>query len=122
MAGTLTVTGYSASEPGGQRILGPISNQGQVVVGESIVSPLNSGDNTFTIPSASLAYTGFVLVPPTNGSAQLTVRFSTNSGDAGMPVSSALWSAFAFQAGSVPTSVIVNSSAGQAAPITLWFY
>jgi hypothetical protein len=118
LAGTVTITALSSSEPGGERILGPISTQGTIVIGETLAVPLVTGDNTFAVPAYS---TGVVIVQPTNGSVTLTVRTSSNSGDTGLPLSPVNPFFYTFPT-AVPTSLILNSSAGQATPITLWFF
>ena len=45
------VEGLSASEPAGQRTLGPLSIPGTVIVGETLALALASGDNTITVPT-----------------------------------------------------------------------
>lgn len=83
MAGSLTVTGLSAGEPAGERVLGPLSVIGKNVIGETLAIPLASGNNTINIPLESVAV---LIIPPTNGEAPITVRTSLNSTDAGLPI------------------------------------
>jgi hypothetical protein len=119
MAGSFTITGLSATEPSGQRVFGPLSVQGNVVVGETLEVPLAAGDNSFIIPAGAVAY---LLIPPENGTAVLKVRTSANSGDAGLPINGgAVPFIHAFPAGAAPVSLIVNSSAPQSAPLTIAF-
>src|SRR5690242_9561426 len=113
MAGSLTISGLSAGEPAGQRTIGPLTIQGAAVIGETLEVVLSSGDNTFAIPAGSVAA---LIVPPVNGTAALKVRTSSNNGDAGLPVSVSNPSVISFTA-SLPTSLIVNSGAGQTAPL-----
>lgn len=118
MAGTVTISGLSASEPAGQRVLGPLSIQGTVVIGDTVSESLNSGDNTIVVPSGSV---GVVVVPPSTGSAALKYRTSLNSGDAGLPISPSAPSIHTFPS-PAPTSIILNASTGQAAFTALWFW
>lgn len=118
MAGSLTISGLSAGEPAGQRTFGPLPITGSTVVGETLESILASGDNTFAIPAGSVAA---LIIAPVNGTAVLKVRTSANSGDAGLPIAAAnLPMVYPFPA-ALPTSLIVNSSAGQTNPMTIAF-
>lgn len=118
MAGSLTITGLSATEPAGQRTFGPMTIQGTVTIGETLAVPLASGDNTFSIPAGAVACW---LVPPATGGVALKVRTSSNASDAGLPVSSALpFGPYCFPA-SVPASLIVNAAGAQASPLSIVF-
>ena len=115
--GTFTISGLSASEPAGQRTFGPLTIVGSGVVGETLEVPLVNGDNTFAVPANAVAV---LIIAPTNGAATLKLRTSANSGDAGLPINGVgLPMVFPFT--TAPTSIIINSSAIQAAPLTLAF-
>lgn len=118
MAGTVTITGASASEPTGQRVLGPITIQGSIVIGDTVTQALALGDNTIPIPTGS---TGVVLVPPPTGSATLLYRTSLNSGDSGLPISPAEPFVHTFPS-PAPTVVILNASAAVSAFTSFWVW
>jgi hypothetical protein len=118
MAGTVTITGLSASEPAGTRTLGPLSIQGTVVVGDTQSQSLSSGDNTINVPSGAI---GVVIVPPSTGSVALKYRTSANSGDAGLPISSSAPFVHVFGA-SPPTTVILNAATSQPAFVSFWMW
>lgn len=117
MAGTLTITGLSATEPAGERKFGPITIQGTVVLGETYAAPLASGDNKFTIPTSAVAA---LIVPPLNGSAELKLRTSANEGDAGLPISTSNPVVYSFTT-VAPATLIVHASTSVANPITVAF-
>ena len=118
MAGSLTISGLSASEPAGQRSFGPMTVVGTVVIGETIEAPLVSGDNTFSIPLQSVAA---LIITPTNGMVNLTLRTSSNASDAGLPINGAGFPfVYCFPA-TLPANLIVNSSAAQQSPLTIAF-
>ncbi len=118
MAGTLTLTGMSSSEPAGQRVLGPLTLQGSVVIGDTQALALASGDNTITIPAGAV---GLVVIPPTNGAAALKYRTSLNASDAGLPINPALPFVHVFPT-PIPTSIIINASTSQAAFLSAWVF
>lgn len=119
MAGTFTVTGLSASEPTGERVLGPVVIQGTQVVGETLANSLSMGDNTYTVPTgASAAW----IQAPVNGSSVLTLRTNLNSGDTGIPINgNGFPTIYPFSTSAAPTSLIINASVAQAAPLTIVF-
>lgn len=117
-SGTITVTGLSASEPAGEREFGPLTIVGTQVIGETLAVPLAQGDNTFSVPAASVAA---LIIAPANGAANLTLRTNLNSGDAGLPFNG-VGAPFVYPFGSsTPSSFIINSSAAQSAPLTIAF-
>lgn len=118
MAGTITVTGLSASEPAGERVFGPITITGTQVIGESLYVSLVQGDNIFSVPVGSVAA---MIVSPTNGSATLTLRTDGNSADVGLPLNGSGYPTIYPFAQTAPGSLIVNSSAAQTAPLTVAF-
>jgi hypothetical protein len=118
VAGVVTITGLSASEVAGQRSLGPISIQGTVVVGETLAVPFSTGDNTFAVPTGSI---GVIIIPPTAATATLRVRYNLNSGDTGTPIAPALPSLLTFPS-PIPTSLIINASAGSTSPTSFFFW
>lgn len=83
MAGTLTVSGMSAGELTGERIIGPLTIVGKAVIGETIVASLASGDNRFVVPSEAVAV---MIVPPPNNETSITLRTSVNEEDSGLPL------------------------------------
>lgn len=117
MAGTFTITGFSATEPAGQRTFGPISIQGTVVIGATLESPLVMGDNNFTIPGQSVAC---LIIPPENGEAVLKIRTSLNSTDSGLPISSGNPTLYPLPA-TLPVLLIINASAALSSPLTIAF-
>jgi hypothetical protein len=118
MAGTLTISGLSASEPAGQRVLGPITVQGTIVVGDTVATSLGLGDNSIDIPSGAV---GVVIIPPSTGAATLKYRTSLNSSDDGLPISPTQPFVHVFPS-TAPTSVIINSNASQAAFLSAWMW
>lgn len=118
MAGTVTITGLSASEPTGSRTLGPMSIVGSVVVGDTQTLALASGDNTISIPAGAV---GVVLVPPTNASAALKYRTSLNAADTGLPINSSQPFVHVFPA-TPPTSIILNAATSQTALMSAWVW
>lgn len=118
MAGTVSITGLSASEPAGQRVLGPLSVQGSIVVGDTSAGALTIGDNTIAIPAGAV---GVVVIPPAAGAATLKYRTSLNSGDAGLPISPTQPFVHVFPS-PIPTSIIINASAGQSAFLSAWVW
>lgn len=111
--GTLTVSGASAGLMTGQKVIGPITTTGANTIGTIIDSALNTGDNTFTVP------TGATKVLIDLGSAPavtVKVRTNLNSGDAGLPIapySSIGWTSFDLVAG--VTSLVLNAASSIAA-------
>lgn len=118
MAGMVTITGLSASEPAGQRTLGPLSVQGSTVIGDTPTLALVSGDNTIQIPAGAV---GVVIIPPTAGAVTLKYRTSLNASDGGLPISPALPFVHVFPS-PAPTSIILNASASQAALLSAWVW
>lgn len=107
MAGTFTISGMSAGEPAGQRVFGPITVTGSTVIGATLEVALNSGDNTITVPTSSVAV---MVIPPANNATVIKYRTSLNSGDAGLPVyAGALPFVHVFPA-TPPTTVILNAA------------
>ncbi len=118
-AGTLTVQGSSGAGPTGQITIGPITITGTQVIGEQIVSPLASGDNTFTVPTGALAA---LIVAPTTGTATLKLRTNVNSGDAGLTIhGGGSPTLYAFPSSGPPTSLIINASGAQTPPINIFY-
>jgi hypothetical protein len=118
MAGTFTVTGLSASEATGERIFGPISIVGTQVVGETLAASLGIGDNTFAVPAGAVAVW---IQGPTNGAVTLTLRTNLNSSDAGMPINgTGNPTIYPFPL-VAPSTLILNASGAQAAPLTIAF-
>lgn len=118
MAGTVTLTGLSASEPAGQRVLGPLSIQGSIVVGDTFSGGLQAGDNTIAIPTGAV---GAVIIPPSIGSTVLKYRTSLNAGDGGLPISPTQPFLHVFPS-PPPSAIIINSSAGQSAFLSAWMW
>ena len=118
MAGTVSITGLSASEPTGQRTLGPLSIQGTVVVGDTQSQALSSGDNTINIPAGAV---GVVVVPPSTGTATLKYRTSLNSSDTGLPISPAQPFVHVFPS-PIPTAIIINANTSQSAFLSAWVW
>ena len=108
MAGTLTVTGMSAGLGVGEKVIGPLSATGSTTIGTIYDTALQSGDNTFTVPTGAVAV---LIVIPSGTSATVKVRTSVDSGS-GVQLgqfSNANWCVLPLP--SSATSVIVNSSA-----------
>jgi hypothetical protein len=118
MAGTITVTGASSSEPTGQRVLGPSVIQGRQVIGETLAISLTAGDNTVTIPANAVAAW---IQAPINGNATISVRTNLNSTDAGLPINET-GSPFIYPFPSAaPASLIIKASSGEAAFLSVVF-
>lgn len=120
MAGTFTVTGMSSSEPAGQRTFGPISIQGRVVVGETLSTPLSSGDNSFLVPAGAIAVW---IIPP--ATLQAVTVMSVRSDVDVNAASGIQWnSALPFGPWPLPagaTLVIINAAGDVLSPTTLAF-
>jgi hypothetical protein len=116
--GTFTIVGLAASEPAGQRTFGPLTIQGTQVVGETLEVPLVSGDNTFAVPVGAVAV---MVIPPTTGTVALKLRTNTNAADGGLVLPSVNMPMVYPFPPTAPTSLIVNSSAPQTAPLTVVF-
>lgn len=118
MAGTVTISGLSASEPSGQRTLGPMSVQGTVVIGDTQATALSSGDNTISIPAGAV---GVVIIPPSSGAVVLKYRTSLNAGDGGLPISPSQPFVHVFPS-PIPTSIIINAGSSQSAFLSAWVW
>jgi len=115
MAGTLNITGLSATEPAGSRQIGPITIQGTVVIGETLATPLTIGDNRFTVPAGTVAA---LIIPPTASTAELKLRTSANEADTGLLISPANPTVYSLPA-AIPTSLIIHASAAVSSPLTI---
>jgi hypothetical protein len=118
MSGTVTITGLSASEPAGQRILGPLSVQGYIVVGDTQATALAMGDNVIPVPAGAI---GAVVIPPATGTATLTYRTNLNQADVGLSISPAQPFVHVFPSPG-PTTIILNASAAQSAFTSIWVW
>lgn len=116
-AGTLTITGMSASEAAGERVFGPLSIQGTQVIGETLVAPLAAGDNTFAVPANAVAC---LIVPPENNTVTLKIRTSLNSSDGGLPISPVNPVVYPFPA-LAPANLIITAGGVSSAPFTIAF-
>lgn len=106
MAGTITLTGMSAGEPGGERIFGPITVVGKAIVPETLAVELASGDNTFKVPLNS---TAVFIVMPINGTAATKFRTNQNTGDGGLPLNPGPQPFFYVFPETIPTSLILHA-------------
>jgi hypothetical protein len=118
MAGIVTISGNSSSEPAGQRVLGPINIQGSIVVGDTVSQGLSSGDNTIAVPAGAV---GVVIVPPSTGAVALKYRTSLNSGDGGLPIAPNLPFVHVFPS-PIPVSIILNAGSSQTAFTAAWMW
>jgi hypothetical protein len=118
MAGTFTISGMSAGEPGGERAFGPITIQGAVVIGETLSLLLNSGDNIIPVPTGAVAV---MILPPQNNTATLKLRTSLNSSDGGLQLNSGLMPFVYPFPSAPPTSLYLNSQSTLSAFTTLIF-
>ena len=119
MAGaTFTIMGMSAGEPQGQRVFGPLTISNTAVVGETLSVALSSGDNTYTVPTGSVAV---MIIPPANNSTAIKFRTSQNSGDTGLSLNpGSIPFVYAFPS-SAPSSVILNAGSSVSALTTIAF-
>lgn len=117
MAGTFTWAGMSAGEPAGERVFGPITIQGAVVIGDTFSGPLAMGDNTISVPTGA---TAVAVITPTNNTTAIKFRTNSNSGDAGLPLCSAGLFVYQFPS-TAPTSVILNAASAVSAFTTVVF-
>ena len=107
MAGSFTIGGMSAGEPAGERLFGPISIQGAVVIGDTFSGPLSMGDNTISVPTGSVAV---MIITPQNNTAVIKMRTNSNSGDGGLSLSpSGVPTIYPFPS-TAPTSIILNAA------------
>ncbi len=120
MPGRFTITGLSASEPQGERVFGPVTIQGTQVVGETLAVPLTTGDNSFGVPSGSVACW---IQAPINGSATLTLRTNLNQvPDTGLPINgTGMPVIYPFPVQTPPSALIINASGPQSAPLVIAF-
>lgn len=114
----MTLSGLSASEPAGQRVLGPLTIQGSIVIGDTVVQSLNAGDNVISVPSGS---TGVVIIPPATGGTVLLYRTALNPADIGLPISPSSPFVHTFPSPG-PSTITVNASTGVAAFTSFWFW
>jgi hypothetical protein len=118
MAGTFTIQGMSAGEPGGERVFGPMTIQGAIVIGETLSLLLSSGNNVITVPTGAVAV---MILPPTNNTATLTLHTSLNNTDNGLPLNSGL-APFVYPFPSTaPTTLTLNSASALSAFTTVVF-
>lgn len=120
MSGTLTVSGMAAGLPFGEEIIGPLTMVGASVIDWVNGTTLNSGDNTFTLPSGVTPTAVLIVLGTAGVTATVKVRTNLNSGDAGLPVapfSNIGYAVFPLPSG--VTSVILNSSTGSVGPVSL---
>lgn len=111
MPGTLTVMGLSAGLVSGQKAIGPVTMTGISTVGQIVDATLNTGDNTFTLPSGQTVSAVAIFL----GTTAMTVKVRTNldSGDAGVAIAPYVgagtpWAVLPLPSG--VTSVILNAS------------
>lgn len=115
MAGSITVSGESEGDPGGSRVFGPFTIQATQPSGDTDEIYLGSGDNTINVPAGRIA--ALILTPVTT--ATLKIRSSLNSSDGGMPMNTN-GEPFLYPFPSpAPTSLIINASVAQTAPLTI---
>lgn len=118
MAGTFTITGMSAGEPGGERAFGPITITGSTVIGATLSLLLASGNNSVTVPTGAVAV---MIIPPANNSATLKLFTSLNGSDSGLPLNpGAVPTVYPFPT-SAPTTITLNSASTLAAFTTVIF-
>lgn len=110
MAGSLTIGGSSQGLLSGSKTIGPLTLEGNAIVGEILDVPLKAGDNTILVPEGATAV--LVALPTANGVA-LKIRTNLNAGDAGLPISPVGYMVLTIAAG--VTSLIVNAAAPTAA-------
>ena len=119
MAGTVTVTGLSASEPAGQRALGPLTIPGSSTIGETWAGPLANGANVISVPNGSI---GVVIVPPTTGAVTLVYKTSLNAADAGLPISASQPSVHTFPSAASSMTITITTNGAQTAFLSAWFW
>lgn len=108
MAGTLTVSGMAAGLVSGEKLIGPVTTTGDNVIGQIDDATLNSGDNTFSVPSGAIKVAIFLSSAP---AVTVKIRTNLNSADAGLPiapVSGTPW--FVMDLVTGVTEIILNSS------------
>jgi len=99
-------------------VFGPVTIIGHQVIGETLAFALVSGDNTFTVPQGA---TACWIQGPVNGSATLTLRTNQNQLDVGLPINGlGLPTIYPFPS-SQPSTMTINASADQTAPLTVIF-
>lgn len=118
MAGTFTISGMSAGEPGGERAFGPITITGAQVIGETLSLILSSGNNSITVPTGAVAV---MILPPANNTATLKLFTSLNGSDTGLPLNPGyVPTIYSFPA-TAPTTITLNSASTLAAFTTVIF-
>jgi len=117
MAGTFTITGMSAGLQSGEKIIGPLTATGSSVIGTITDATLSSGDNTFTVPTGSVAV---LIVFPVSMSATVKVRTSADSGGCSIaPQNGANFAMLPLP--SSASTVILNASGAVTTPSELTF-
>lgn len=106
MAGTITVTGASASLISGAKTIGPLTITGSATIGEIWEGTLASGDNTIAVPTGA---TACVITPPTANAVQLKLRTNRNSSDGGLEIGLTAPVVYPFGT-TAPTSIIINAA------------
>lgn len=119
MAGTVTISGMSAGEPAGQRVFGPFTITGAMVIGETLSLLLAAGDNDITVPEGAI---GVIVIPPANNSAALTYRTSLNADDSGLPLDPAQVPFVHVFPSSAPSGIVLNSQGALSAFTTVFFW
>lgn len=118
MAGQLTVQGASVGEPGGERIFNFPTIVGKAVIGETIVTPMTLGTNTFSVPLESVAV---VIQPPQSNEVALRFRTSLNAPDGGLPLYESYWPfVYPFPV-AIPTTITITAAGPTTSGVSITF-
>lgn len=118
MAGSLTVSGMSAGEPGGERIFLFPTIVGKAVIGETIVTPMVSGSNVFSVPLESVA----VVIEPFQGNeVSLKLKTSLNPGDSGLPLYPGGWPTMYPFPLEIPTTITIIAAGPTTSGVSITF-
>lgn len=107
MAGSLTIGGMSAGLLSGEKIIGPITMEGNRVIGQIDDVPLVVGDNTILAPPGKTAVC--IAFTPAFEAPEVRIRTNLNASDSGLPILATGFSAFTLPAG--VTSLILHAAA-----------
>jgi hypothetical protein len=106
MAGSLTIGGLMAGMLTGEKVIGPITIAGKIIVGSITDVELAAGDNTVAVPKEATA--ALIAFPFASSPPEVKIRTSKNAGDAGLPTAATGFFVVPLVSGT--TSLIINGA------------
>jgi hypothetical protein len=107
MAGQLTIGGQSAGMLSGSKEIGPITMQGNAIVGQVSDVQLVVGDSTIPVPAGKTAVC--IAFTPAFEPGEVKIRTNLNASDAGLPILATGFTVFPIPA--AVTSLILHATA-----------